>query len=112
MLNLTGNRASAFVQPTLTQFGYYQAQNASIDNDYIYLADEYGLIVLAAFTAILVAVAVLFVRQASTPLAVLPGVVLANFVALYFLAFITQQQVFFWVLVGACGALAQVSRTR
>ncbi len=112
VLKLAGNRQSPFVEQTLTRFGYYQAQSASIDNNYIYLANQYGLIVLAAFVAVVATVARLFVKQVHSPLAVLPALVLANLVALYFLSFITQQQILFWLLVGACGAFAQIaSRT-
>ena len=109
VLHLVGNRESPFVQSVLTPYGYYQTQEQSLDNNYIFLADGYGLVTLAAFLVVGLSVAALFFRlRRTTTLAVLPVVVLANLVALYFVAFITQQQVFFWVLVGACGALAQL----
>lgn len=108
VLKLTGNRESPFVQSVLTPSGTYQTQSASLDNNYIYLADKWGLITLAAFLSLSLVIAFLFLKLRNTVLAVLPAVVLANLVALYFVAFITQQQVFFWLLVGACGAMAQL----
>jgi hypothetical protein len=109
VLHLAGNRKSPFVQSVLTPFGFYQTQEESLDNSYIFLADGYGLVTLGAFLLLGLSVAVLFLRlRTATTLAALPAVVLANLVALYFVAFITQQQVFFWLLVGACGALAQL----
>jgi hypothetical protein len=105
VLKLTGNRDSSFVQSVRTPFGY-RTEGASVDNNYIYLADKWGLTGLAAFLLLSLALAFLFLKLRTTVLAVLPAVVLANLVALYFVSFITQQQVFFWLLVGACGAAA------
>jgi hypothetical protein len=110
VLKLAGNHETAFVQSVRTPSDTYRTEPASVDNNYIYLADFWGLITLAAFLLVSLVVAALFLKLRSTVLAVLPAVVLANLVALYFVAFLTQQQVFFWLLVGACGSVAQLHR--
>ena len=105
----SGGQSQESVRPVLASLWLLPDPGTVLDNNYIFLADGYGLVTLAAFLVVGLSVVALFFRlRRATTLAVLPAVVLANLVALYFVAFITQQQVFFWVLVGACGALAQL----
>jgi hypothetical protein len=40
----------------------------------------------------------------------LPAVTLANFAGLFFVAMITQQEIYIWALVGACAGLTAARR--
>lgn len=82
--------------------------NPSLDNQYIVLADRFGLVGLGGFLAVLGGVALSAVRpDRSGGVPFLHGAMLANFVALTVVALITQQQVYFWLLLGACSGYAR-----
>jgi hypothetical protein len=79
------------------------------DNAYIILADTWGLIPTAALVAIAIALLISVIRARSRETegsAVLPIAALTSLFALFFVAFITQQQVMIWLLVGAASGLA------
>lgn len=80
------------------------------DNAYIILADTWGLI--PTFALFAVGLSLLVVVAASyglpgEPLTILPIVAFTGMVAIFFVAFITQQQVMIWLAVGAAGAAAE-----
>jgi len=80
------------------------ATNNATDNAYIILADEWGLIPTAALVAIIVAllIAIVLARaRGGEELVVLPIAAVASLGALFFVAFITQQQLVIWLLVAA-----------
>jgi hypothetical protein len=83
------------------------ANSTATDNAYIILADSWGLIptfsLFAIAAALLVAIALARKRDAYE-LVILPIVALMSLLALFFVAFITQQQVVIWLLVGASSA--------
>lgn len=85
------------------------AKNVATDNAYIILADEWGLIptvaLLTIATLLLVAIA-LSRRRRAGELVLLPIAALTSFFALFFVAFITQQQNVIWLLVGAASVAA------
>jgi hypothetical protein len=77
------------------------------DNAYIILADAWGLIPTAALIAVALALLYLTWRlyaQRTAALTVLPIVAFTCMVALFFVAFITQQQAMIWLLIGAAAA--------
>jgi len=78
--------------------------NDATDNAYIILADEWGLIPTAALVAILATLlmAIVLARaRGAEELVILPIAALTSLCALFFVAFITQQQSVIWLLVGA-----------
>ncbi len=81
--------------------------NNATDNAYIILADGWGLIptfaLFALAAALLVAIA-LARRRGAGELVALPIAAFTTFFALFFVAFITQQQVMIWMLIGAASA--------
>jgi hypothetical protein len=80
------------------------------DNAYIILADQWGLIPTAALLFIALAMLLVVGRwYARDPegLVALPIVAFATLVALFFVAFITQQQVVIWLLLGSAAAGAE-----
>jgi hypothetical protein len=81
--------------------------NQATDNAYIILADHWGLIptfsLIAVAAALLVAIALARKREANE-LVILPITALMSLCALFFVAFITQQQVMVWLLIGAASA--------
>ena len=80
------------------------------DNAYIILADLWGLIPTFALFAIAASLVVTVFRsygQTEEPLAILPIIAFTCLVAIFFVAFITQQQVMIWMLIGAAGAAAE-----
>jgi hypothetical protein len=84
--------------------------SSSIDNEYILLADQWGLIPTAALVLVLLTLLPVIAHarsRGSGPMVALPIVALASFGALIFVAFITQQQLMIWLLVGASGAVAE-----
>jgi hypothetical protein len=88
--------------------------NSTTDNAYVILADLWGLI--PTFALFLVGAAVLFTalrlypNEAIDPTAILPIAAFTSLVAIFFVAFISQQQCFIWLLVGAAGAAAERAR--
>ncbi len=102
VLGLWGNEIDQ-VTPNV-QYG------TATDNAYIILADTWGLI--PTFALFGVGIALLVVVGASyglpgEPIAILPIVAFTCLVAIFFVAFITQQQVMIWLAVGAAGASAE-----
>lgn len=85
------------------------------DNAYIILADTWGLIPTAALVsvglALLLSLWRLFWRRAET-LTILPIAAFTSLVALFFVAFITQQQSMIWLLVGAAATAAEKVEAR
>lgn len=82
----------------------------SIDNAYILLANQWGLIPAAALVLVLLTLLPVIVHarsRRSGPMVALPIAALTSFTALFFVAFITQQQLMIWLLVGASGAIAE-----
>jgi hypothetical protein len=81
------------------------------DNAYIILADAWGLIpTFALFSvgaAALVVIGASYGVAGDEPIAILPIIALACLVAIFFVAFITQQQVLIWLAIGAAGAAAE-----
>lgn len=88
--------------------------NSTTDNAYVILADLWGLI--PTFALFLVGAAVLFTslrpypNEGVDPTAILPIVAFTSLVAIFFVAFISQQQCFIWLSVGAAGAAAERAR--
>jgi hypothetical protein len=77
------------------------------DNAYIILADAWGLIPTAALILVAAVMLVPLARgyaRDDEGLTVLPIVALTSLVALFFVAFITQQQSMIWLLVGSAAA--------
>ena len=86
------------------------AGSGSIDNEYIVLAEQWGLIPTASFVLVLLTLLPVILRtrvRGSGPTVALPIAALTTFAALFFVAFITQQQLMIWLLVGASGAVAE-----
>ena len=82
----------------------------STDNEYILLAEEWGLIPMAALMLIPLTLLWVISRTRSVAagsLAVLPIVALVALIGLVFVAFITQQQLMIWLLLGAAGAVSE-----
>jgi hypothetical protein len=84
--------------------------NTSVDNEYIILGDSWGLIptfsLFAVGIALLASIA-LALRRRAFDLVILPIAAVASLFALFFVAFITQQQVMVWLLIGAAGAAGE-----
>jgi hypothetical protein len=102
VLNAWGN-----AQNKVTPF---VAIGSATDNAYIILADSWGLIPTAALIFIALALLWLVVRWYSRDpeaLLTIPVAAFAGLVALFFVAFITQQQVVIWLLLGASGVAAE-----
>ena len=101
ILHLWGNPHN-LVTPAV-QYG------TATDNAYIILADAWGLI--PTFALFAVGASLLVVVGASyglpgEPIAILPIVAFTGMVAIFFVAFITQQQVLIWLMIGAGAAAA------
>jgi hypothetical protein len=83
------------------------ANYASIDNEYLNLSDEFGYIPGIALVLLLpLFVVLLLVRPVEDYLSIaflISG--LALLVAITTVAFITQQQVFVWLILGTCSAI-------
>jgi hypothetical protein len=77
----------------------------SVDDEYIYLADRWGYVPLAALLVVVLCVGLTFWRRRGSRLVAIPAAALALFVGVYTVAFITQQQVFIWLLVGIAASL-------
>lgn len=102
VLHLWGN-AHNLVTPNV---GYDKAT----DNAYIILADTWGLIPTFALFAVAGSMLVALFRahgQFEEPIGALPIVAFTSLVAIFFVAFITQEPVLIWTLVGAGGAAAE-----
>jgi len=88
--------------------------DSTTDNAYVILADLWGLIPTFALIAVAAAVLVTGLRpypnEDVDPTAILPIVAFTSLVAIFFVAFISQQQCFIWLLVGAGGAAAERAR--
>ena len=87
----------------------------STDNEYILLAEEWGLIPMAALMLVGVALLAEILRcrsKGAGDLSVLPIAAFASLVALFLVAFITQQQLMIWLLLGSSGAIAEKIRLR
>ncbi|MFN8163976.1 MAG: hypothetical protein U0R26_09165 [Solirubrobacterales bacterium] len=80
------------------------------DNAYIILADTWGLIPTFALFAVAASTLIVLARsygQQTEPIAILPIVAFTCLVAIFFVAFITQQQAMIWLMIGASGAGAE-----
>lgn len=85
----------------------YTADNESVDNAFLAFGSGWGLGALIGLVLVLLAVVASTVRLRGSPLRlVVVAATLANFVGLWVVAFITQQQIYIWALVGACAALS------
>lgn len=73
----------------------------SVDSAYLQFGSEYGLIALLGFLGIVGATVVVAFRARGTWQAVIPAVVIADFVGLLVIGFQTQMTVFVWLMVGA-----------
>jgi hypothetical protein len=106
VLHLWGNPVNR-VTPAVS------SSNGATDNAYIILADEWGLI--PTLTLVLIAVALLISialarsRRAGELIA-LPIAAFASLCALFFVAFITQQQLMVWLLIGAASVASHKAR--
>jgi hypothetical protein len=102
VLNIWGNaenRVTPFVNGS-----------TATDNAYIILADRWGLIPTAALVLLALALLSVVVRAYGRDpggLVAFPIVAFACMVALFVVAFITQQQVMIWMMVGAAGVAAE-----
>lgn len=89
--------------------------NSATDNAYIILADTWGLIptfALFAVAAGLLTSIALARRRDAGPLVALPIAALTSLAGLFFVAFITNEQVMIWILIGAASAAAERSLRR
>lgn len=102
VLGLWGNETDQ-VTPNV-QYG------TATDNAYIILADTWGLIPTFALFAVAISLLVVVGASYGLPgeqIAILPIVAFTCMVAIFFVAFITQQQVMIWLAIGAAGAAAE-----
>jgi hypothetical protein len=100
----------AWGNPTNAVAPAVSAANFATDNQYIIFGDLWGLIPLAAFLLVVLSLAHTLVRALASGegrLAGIPLVALANCAGLFVVAFITQQQVMVWLLIGASAATAE-----
>lgn len=108
VLGLWGN-VHNMVTPAV-QFG------TATDNAYIILADAWGLIPTFALFSVAAGLLVAIGRAyglPGEPLAILPIVAFTCMVAIFFVAFITQQQAMIWLLIGvAAGAEGHIAEQR
>ncbi|HET7444365.1 MAG TPA: hypothetical protein VFJ57_06875 [Solirubrobacterales bacterium] len=84
--------------------------NTSVDNEYIILGDSWGLIPMFALIAVAVGLLVsiaLALRREAFDLVILPVAALTSLCALFFVAFITQQQLMVWLLIGCASAASE-----
>ncbi|HSS32217.1 MAG TPA: hypothetical protein VLL27_02945 [Solirubrobacterales bacterium] len=84
--------------------------NTSVDNEYIILGDSWGLIPMFSLIAIAVGLLLsiaLALRRKMGDLVILPIVAVTGLFALFFVAFITQQQVMVWLLIGCASAAGE-----
>lgn len=107
VLNLWGN--------PVNQVTPFVNGGSATDNAYIILADSWGLIPTFALiaTALMLLISAARARRDDDEVetwAVLPIAAFACMVALFFVAFITQQQLMIWMLVGAASAGAERAR--
>lgn len=110
VLELTGQPESHFNRSVLTPTGY-RTERASVDNAYLSLANKQGLVVLVGFLLVVLSVMWTFLGTfRRSPLAVICAVTLVIFVGLWFVALITQQQIFVWLMIGASAAVGQLVR--
>ena len=100
-LQILGNRVSKLAH-RLASGG------TTLDNEYLLLADQWGLLALAAMLALVASLAVAWLRLRGLS-AGLAGAALSGAVGIFFVALITQQAQFFWLFVGVTGAAAQAS---
>lgn len=108
VLHLWGNPVNR-VTPAVS------ATNGATDNAYIILADEWGLIPTFALIAIAVALLIsiaLARKRGVGETVVLPIVAFTSLCALFFVAFITQQQLMIWLLIGAASAVSATTSQR
>jgi hypothetical protein len=80
------------------------------DNAYILLADTWGLIPMASLFIVAIALIWAAVRWYSRDpegLMAIPVIAFAGLAALFFVAFITQQQIVIWLMIGAAAAAAE-----
>ncbi|MGH3429952.1 MAG: O-antigen ligase family protein [Mycobacteriales bacterium] len=104
ILHLWGNPVNRVTPAVNSEFG------TATDNAYIILADMWGLLPTFALFGVGVALLITTARsygQIEEPIAILPIVAFTGLVAIFFVAFITQQQVMIWLLIGAGGAAAE-----
>jgi hypothetical protein len=100
-LQILGNRVS--------KLSHTLASGATtLDNEYLLLADEWGLLALAAMLALAASLAVAWLRMRGLS-GRLAGAALSGAFGVFFVALITQQAQFFWLFVGVAGAAAQAS---
>jgi hypothetical protein len=78
----------------------------SVDDEYVYLADRWGYIPLAGLLGVVACVGLAFWRVRGSRAVGIPAAALSLFVGVYTVAFITQQQVFIWLLIGIAATLA------
>jgi hypothetical protein len=86
------------------------SSNSATDNAYIILADTWGLIptfALFAVAAGLLTAIVLARRRDAGPLVALPIAALTSLAGLFFVAFITNEQLMVWILIGAASAASE-----
>jgi hypothetical protein len=84
--------------------------NSATDNAYIILGDTWGLIPTFALFAIAAGLltAIILARQRDAgPLVALPIAALTSLAGLFFVAFITNEQVMIWLLIGAASAASE-----
>jgi hypothetical protein len=100
-LQLLGNRES--------KLAHTLASGATtLDNEYLLLADEWGLLTLAAMLALVASLAAAWLRLRGLS-GRLAAAALSGAFGIFFVALITQQAHFFWLFVGVVGAAAQTS---
>ena len=100
-LQLFGNRVS--------KLAHRLASGATtLDNEYLLLGDQWGLLTLGAMLALVGSLAVSWLRLAGLG-AAMAGAALSGAFGIFFVALITQQAQFFWLFVGVAGAATQAS---
>jgi O-antigen ligase len=110
VLAVVGNRTSR-LESVRSSESTFSATVGSVDNAYLYLADRWGLLALAGLVLVAMSVLVCLRRAyAGAVFVALPIAAVACFAGLVTVAFITQQQVFVWLLIGACSALVGTSK--
>jgi len=101
----------AFGQPERPLSQALGGDDASIDNAYLVIAQDWGVLAMVGFLLIAGALLVeLWRLRGAGMAAALPAVALANLAGLGFVALITQQQVLVWVLIGAVAGIAAARR--
>jgi hypothetical protein len=89
-----------------------QQTNVSVDNEFVLLGLQWGLVVLVPFAALTALVVVHALKARDDLQRFVLAAAAASLAVLVAVAFITQQQIFIWLLLGICGSVVQDNSRR